>query len=519
MRLEAAETSLLIKQKIEAFDHHPKFTSEGTIVTIGDGIVQITGLEAAKQGELLELEGGGHAMVMNLEPDTVGATILSNHCVERVGAIVRATGQILSVPVGTEILGRVVNPLGQPIDGLGEIVAANHLPIERPAPGVLDRYPVSTPLLTGYKAIDTMVPIGLGQRELIIGDRKTGKTTLAIDTILAQKATGVKCFYVAIGQKASTVASIVQTLKANEALKYTTVVVATASDTAALQYVAPYSACAMAEYFRDRGEHALVIYDDLSKHAVAYRQISLLLRRPPSREAFPGDIFYLHARLLERAASVNWGYLQHQIAFRSGEKSGASKLCGTLTALPILETQSGDISGFVPTNVISITDGQIYLDTSLFNAGLRPAVSPGLSVSRIGSAGQAPMLRKVSGKVRTRLSQYQELKTFSQFASDLDVASQKTLDQGERITELLKQSPHSPLTSFEEVVLFFAVEHGYLENVPVKKLAAFEKALLFYLKQNYTSLARKVSQATSDDARLGQEILSALQRFHATQIF
>lgn len=444
MQLNSTEIADLIKERIKQFKVVTEARDEGTIVSVNDGIVRIHGLSNVMQGEMLDFGDDLFGLALNLERDSVGAIVLGPYSKLSEGMTVKSTGRILEVPVGNNLLGRVVNALGDPIDGNGPVNCDKFYPVEKIAPGVIARQSVSQPIQTGYKAVDSMVPIGRGQRELIIGDRQTGKTALAIDTIINQVKYGVRCIYVAIGQKASTIASVVRKLDEEGALSNTIVVVASASDTAALQYIAPYSGCAMGEYFMDQGEDALIIYDDLSKHAVAYRQISLLLRRPPGREAFPGDVFYLHSRLLERASRVNAEYL---------EKLSGGKIVGktgSLTALPIIETQAGDVSAFIPTNVISITDGQIFLTTSLFNSGVRPAVDPGISVSRVGGAAQTKIIKKLSGGIRTALAQYRELAAFAQFSSDLDEATRKQLDHGQKVTELMKQNQYQPLTVAEQ---------------------------------------------------------------------
>ncbi|HDN27377.1 MAG TPA: F0F1 ATP synthase subunit alpha, partial [Thioploca sp.] len=445
-KINPSEISELIKLKIQSYDFEAESHSEGSIVSITDGIVRIHGLASAVQGEMLEFPGGSFGMALNLERDSVGAVVLGpyEHLTE--GDKVRCTGRVLEVPVGRELLGRVINPLGDPIDGKGPVQTEHRLPIERIAPGVISRQSVSEPVQTGLKAIDAMVPVGRGQRELIIGDRQTGKTALAIDTIINQKGTGIKCIYVAIGQKASSVANVVRKLEEHGAMEHTIVVAANASDAASLQYIAPYAGCSMGEFFRDRGEDALIIYDDLTKQAWAYRQVSLLLRRPPGREAYPGDVFYLHSRLLERASRLNAEYVEK---ITNGEVKGQT---GSLTALPIIETQAGDVSAFVPTNVISITDGQIFLETDLFNANIRPAINAGLSVSRVGGAAQTKVIKKLGGGVRLDLAQYRELAAFAQFASDLDENTRKQIERGQRVTEVMKQKQYSPLSVAEMAV-------------------------------------------------------------------
>lgn len=489
MRLNSSEISQLIKERIENFELKVDFQDTGTIVSVSDGIIKIHGLTNALQGEMLELGENEYAIALNLEQDSVGAVVLGDYQKISTGQKVKTTGRVLEVPVGRGLLGRVVNALGEPIDGKGALSYESFSPIEVIAPGVMEREPVDQPLQTGYKAVDTMIPIGRGQRELIIGDRQTGKTALAIDTIINQKDSGVKCIYVAIGQKASTIAKVVHKLEEYDALKNTIVVVASASDSAALQYLAPYAGCAMGEYFRDRGEDALIVYDDLSKQAVAYRQISLLLRRPPGREAFPGDVFYIHSRLLERAARVNAKYVEK---FTNGEVKGKT---GSLTALPIIETQAGDVSAFIPTNVISITDGQIFLETNLFNLGIRPAVNPGISVSRVGSAAQTKLIKKLSGGIRTALAQYRELAAFAQFASDLDEATRKQLLHGQKVTEILKQKQFHSMCIAKQALVIFAAEYGFLDDVEVDKIHDFETCLLSFAEQQYGEFISNLSQS------------------------
>ncbi|MFA0238629.1 MULTISPECIES: F0F1 ATP synthase subunit alpha [Vibrio] len=476
MQLNSNEISDLIKDRISKFNVSTEARNEGTIVSVRDGIITINGLADVMQGEMIELPGGKYALALNLDTHSVGAVVMGPYTDLSEGMKVKGTGRILEVPVGNGLLGRVVNTLGEPIDGKGPVSCDRLDPVEVIAPGVIERKSVDQPIQTGYKAVDTMVPIGRGQRELIIGDRQTGKTALAIDAIINQKDSGIKCVYVAIGQKASTIANVVRKLEDHDALKNTIVVVASASESAALQYLAPYAGCTMGEYFRDRGEDALIIYDDLSKQAVAYRQISLLLKRPPGREAFPGDVFYLHSRLLERAARVNAEYVEK---FTNSEVKGQT---GSLTALPIIETQAGDVSAFVPTNVISITDGQVFLQTQLFNSGLRPAVDPGISVSRVGGAAQCKIIKKLSGGIRTSLAQYRELAAFAQFSSDLDDMTRKQLDHGERVTELMKQKQYSPMSVAEQATVIYAAEKGYLADVELNKIARFEEELIAYAK-------------------------------------
>ena len=471
MQLSPTEISDLIKKRIEGSDLSAEAKTQGTIVAVTDGIVRIHGLSDVMAGEMIEFPNNTFGLALNLERDSVGAVILGDYQHLSEGDTAKCTGKILEVPVGESLIGRVVNSLGAPIDGKGEIDAKEFSPIEKIAPGVIQRQSVDQPVQTGLKSIDAMVPIGRGQRELIIGDRQTGKTAIAIDTIINQKGTGVKCIYVAIGQKASSVSNVVKKLEEHGALEHTIVVASTASESAAMQYIAPYAGCSMGEYFRDRGEDALIIYDDLSKQAVAYRQVSLLLKRPPGREAYPGDVFYLHSRLLERASRVN---AEHIEKITNGEVKGKT---GSLTAMPIIETQAGDVSAFVPTNVISITDGQIFLETNLFNSGLRPAVDAGLSVSRVGGAAQTKLIKKLGGGVRLALAQYRELAAFAQFASDLDEQTRKQLERGERVMELMKQTQYSPLNISGMGLVLFAANEGYLDNVEVNKIKDFEKAL------------------------------------------
>ncbi|MYD44084.1 MAG: F0F1 ATP synthase subunit alpha [Gammaproteobacteria bacterium] len=473
--LNPSEISDLIKDRIANLDISSQPQNQGTIVSVSDGIVRIHGLADAQYGEMIEFPGGVYGMAMNLERDSVGAVVLGDYKNLSEGMTARCTQRILEVPTGPELLGRVVDALGNPIDGKGPIEASASSPVEKVAPGVIARQSVDQPVQTGVKCIDSMIPIGRGQRELIIGDRQIGKTALAVDTVINQKGTGVKCIYVAIGQKMSTIANIVRTLEENGAMEHTIVVAAAAADPAPMLYISPYSGCAMGEYFRDRGEDALIIYDDLTKQAWAYRQVSLLLRRPPGREAYPGDIFYLHSRLLERAAKVNPEYVEN---FTNGEVKGRS---GSLTALPIIETQAGDVSAFVPTNVISITDGQIFLELDRFNAGIRPAMSPGISVSRVGGAAQVPFMKKISGGIKLALAQYRELAAFSQFASDLDEATRSQLEHGQRVEELMKQAQFSPMTVAEMGVVLFAANEGFLDAVPVARVLEFERDLLDHM--------------------------------------
>ena len=509
MQLNSTEISELIKKRIAQFDVVSEARNTGTIVSVSDGIIRIHGLSDVMQGEMIALPGNRYAMALNLERDSVGAVVMGPYADLAEGMEVQCTGRILEVPVGRGLLGRVVNTLGQPIDGKGEIENDGFSPVEVIAPGVIERKSVDQPVQTGYKAVDSMVPIGRGQRELIIGDRQTGKTALAIDAIINQRNSGIKCIYVAIGQKASTIANIVRKLEEHGALANTIVVAASASESAALQYLAPYAGCAMGEYFRDRGEDALIVYDDLSKQAVAYRQISLLLRRPPGREAYPGDVFYLHSRLLERASRVNEEYVEK---FTKGEVKGKT---GSLTALPIIETQAGDVSAFVPTNVISITDGQIFLESNLFNSGIRPAVNPGISVSRVGGSAQTKVIKKLAGGIRTALAQYRELAAFAQFASDLDDATRKQLSHGEKVTELLKQKQFSPLSVAEQAVVLFAVEFGYLDDVELSKIASFETALLDYANRNYAEFMQELTKTGNYNDEIKDTLKGILDSFKA----
>jgi F-type H+-transporting ATPase subunit alpha len=507
MQLNPSEISSIIKDKIENFEAGAETSNVGTVVSVTDGIVRIHGLTAVKYGEMLEFPGDTFGMALNLERDSVGAVVLGDYKHISEGNTVKTTGRILEVPVGEELLGRVVDSLGRPIDGKGEVKAKATSPIEKVAPGVITRKSVDQPVQTGYTAVDSMVPIGRGQRELIIGDRQTGKTALAIDTIINQKDSDIKCIYVAIGQKASTIANVVRKLEEHGAMDHTIVVAATASESAALQYIAPYSGCSMGEYFRDRGEDALIIYDDLSKQAVAYRQISLLLRRPPGREAYPGDVFYLHSRLLERAARVNADYVEKMT---NGEVKGKT---GSLTALPIIETQAGDVSAFVPTNVISITDGQIFLETDLFNSGIRPAMNAGISVSRVGGAAQTKIVKKLGGGVRLALAQYRELAAFAQFASDLDAATRKQLDHGKRVTELMKQGQYAPFSVAEMGVSLYAANEGFLDDVAEEKINDFEKALHDYMNSQHADLMREVNDSGDWNKDIEAKFKAALEDF------
>jgi F-type H+-transporting ATPase subunit alpha len=509
MQLNPSEISDLIRQKIEQFELTTEARTEGTIVSVTDGIVRIYGLSDAQYYEMLEFPGSTYGLALNLERDSVGAVVLGEYTHLSEGDWVRCTGRVLEVPVGESVLGRVVDSLGNPIDGKGPISAEATSPIEKVAPGVISRKSVDQPLQTGLKAIDSMVPIGRGQRELIIGDRQTGKTAVAVDTIINQKGTGIKCIYVAVGQKNSSIAGIQRKLEEYGAMEHTIIVAAGASDSAAMQYIAPYSGCSMGEYFRDRGEDALIIYDDLTKQAWAYRQVSLLLRRPPGREAYPGDVFYLHSRLLERAARIN---VEHVEKLTDGKVKGRT---GSLTALPIIETQAGDVSAFVPTNVISITDGQIFLETDLFNAGIRPAINAGLSVSRVGGAAQTQVIKKLGGGIRLALAQYRELAAFSQFASDLDEATRKQLQRGERVTELMKQVQYAPLSIGQMAVSLFAANEGYLDDVEVNKVVDFERALQSYMKTDQSGLIEKIDSTGDYDQEIADALHSVLKGFKA----
>ena len=514
-QLNPSEISELIKTRIEKVKLSAEARNEGTVTSVSDGIVRIHGLADVMQGEMIELpasEGGTAtvALALNLERDSVGAVVLGDYEHLREGDIAKTTGRILEVPVGPELLGRVVNALGEPIDGKGPITASLTAPVERVAPGVIWRKSVDQPVQTGYKTVDAMIPIGRGQRELVIGDRQTGKTALAIDAVINQKGTGIKCVYVAIGQKASTVANIVRKLEENGALAHTIVVAATASESAAMQYISAYSGCTMGEYFMDRGQDALIVYDDLSKQAVAYRQISLLLKRPPGREAYPGDVFYLHSRLLERAARVSEEYVEK---FTNGEVTGQT---GSLTALPIIETQAGDVSAFVPTNVISITDGQIFLETDLFNAGIRPAVNAGISVSRVGGAAQTKIIKKLSGGIRIALAQYRELAAFAQFASDLDEATRKQLERGQRVTELMKQKQYAPMSIAMQALSIYAVNEGYLDDVPVNKIGAFEEGLHAHFANTQGGLLDMVNGTGKWDDQIEASFRKGIEEFKQT---
>ncbi len=509
MSISATEISDLIKKKIQNLNLETDARTEGTVVSLSDGIARIHGLSDVMQGEMIEFPGNTYGLALNLERDSVGAVILGSYEHISEGDVCKCTKRILEVPIGEELLGRVVNSLGAPIDGKGDINASMSSPIEKIAPGVIDRKSVDQPVQTGLKSIDSMVPIGRGQRELIIGDRQTGKTAVAVDTIINQKGTGVKCIYVAIGQKASSIATVIRKLEEHGAMEHTIIVAASASDSAAMQFIAPYAGCTMGEYFRDRGEDALIIYDDLTKQAWAYRQVSLLLKRPPGREAYPGDVFYLHSRLLERASRVNENYVEK---FTDGKVKGKT---GSLTALPIIETQAGDVSAFVPTNVISITDGQIFLETDLFNSGFRPAINAGLSVSRVGGAAQTKIVKKLGGGVRLALAQYRELAAFAQFASDLDDATRKQLERGQRVMELMKQKQYTPLSVGEMGVTLFAVEHGYIDDVELEKIIPFEEALHSYMNTEYSDLMKDINESGNYSDEIADSIKAGIESFKA----
>ena len=510
MQLNPAEISELLKAKIENLDTKQEIHTRGTVISVTDGIVRVHGLSDVMQGEMLEFPNNTFGLAMNLERDSVGAVVLGEYEHIKEGDEVKCTGRILEVPIGRELVGRVVNALGQPIDGKGPIDTKLTAPIEKIAPGVIARQSVDQPMQTGVKAIDSMVPIGRGQRELIIGDRQTGKTAVALDAIVNQKGTGVVCIYVAVGQKASSIANVVRKLEEYGAMEHTIVVAATASEAAALQFIAPYAGCTMGEFFRDRGEDALIVYDDLSKQAVAYRQISLLLRRPPGREAYPGDVFYLHSRLLERAARINADEVEK---LTGGEVKGKT---GSLTALPIIEPQAGDVSAFVPTNVISITDGQIFLETDLFNSGIRPAINAGISVSRVGGAAQTKVIKKLGGGIRLALAQYRELAAFSQFASDLDEATRKQLQHGEVVTELMKQKQFSTLNTAEMALTLWAINEGSYGDVPVSKALSFEAEFLSYVRTQYPKVLESINEtgAMSDDNE--KALTEAMKSFKAS---
>jgi len=504
MHLNTSEITDLIKQRIKKFKTFNETYNEGKVVSVGDGIVRIIGLSDVMQGEMLSFPNDIYGIALNLERDSVGAVILGDYTNIYEGMTVKCTQRILEVPVGNNFLGRVVNSLGEPIDGKGKIKHDNFFKIETEAPGVIDRSPIIEPLQTGYKSIDTMTPIGKGQRELIIGDRQTGKTTLAIDTIINQKKENIKCIYVAIGKKLSTVLNVVTTLEKHNALDYTIIVSSSSSEAAVLQYLAPYSGCSMGEFFRDKGEDALIIYDDLSKHAISYRQISLLLRRPPGREAFPGDIFYLHSRLLERSSCVTKKYVE--------KKTGIKKI-GSLTALPIVETQAGDISSFIPTNIISITDGQIFLESNLFNSGIRPAINPGISVSRVGAAAQTDIIKKFSSNIRTSLAQYRELASFSQFSSDLDISTKNQLIYGQKLIELLKQDQHNPLSVQEQAILLIAAEKNLLNDIEINKIRLFESLILTYFNTYYKELSNTIGSKGLYNSKIESDVINCIKLF------
>jgi len=510
MNLNPSEISELIKSRIQNMQLAAQAKTEGTVVSVTDGICRIHGLADVMQGEMLEFPGDTFGLALNLERDSVGSVVLGDYEHITEGDTVKCTGRILEVPIGPELLGRVVNALGEPIDGKGRIDAKMTDKIEKVAPGVIWRKSVSQPVQTGLKSIDSMVPIGRGQRELIIGDRQTGKTAVAVDAIINQKGQNMICIYVAIGQKASTISNVVRKLTETGAMEYTIVVAASASESAAMQFLAPYSGCTMGEYFRDRGQDALIIYDDLTKQAWAYRQVSLLLRRPPGREAYPGDVFYLHSRLLERAARVSEEYVEK---FTNGEVKGKT---GSLTALPIIETQAGDVTAFVPTNVISITDGQIFLETDLFNAGIRPAINAGISVSRVGGAAQTKVIKKLGGGVRLALAQFRELAAFAQFASDLDEATRKQLERGRMVTELMKQPQYSPMKVSEMAVTLFTVNRGYYDDIDVKRALHFETSLMDYLRQNQAALLDKLEASKDLDADGEKALAAAVETFKKT---
>ena len=510
MQLNAAEISELIKKRIENFQVVTEARTVGTVVSVTDGIVRIHGLADVMQGEMIEFPGNTFGMALNLERDSVGAVVLGDYKHISEGDSVKCTGKILEVPVGDALLGRVVDALGTPIDGKGPVNATQSSPIEKIAPGVIWRQSVNQPVQTGLKAIDAMVPIGRGQRELIIGDRQTGKTAVAVDAIINQKGTGIKCIYVAIGQKASSVAAVVRKLEEHGALAHTIIVAATASDSAAMQFIAPYAGCTMGEFFRDSGQDALIVYDDLTKQAWAYRQVSLLLRRPPGREAYPGDVFYLHSRLLERAARVNAEYVER------ATKGAVKGKTGSLTALPIIETQAGDVSAFVPTNVISITDGQIYLESDLFNAGIRPAINAGLSVSRVGGAAQTKIIKKLGGGVRLDLAQYRELAAFAQFASDLDETTRKQLERGQRVTELMKQKQFAPASVADQAVSLFAANNGFLDDLDLKKIRDFEAALQAYMKSNHADLMDRINKTGDYNDEIQSSLKAAISKFKSS---
>ena len=512
-QLNPSEISSVLKEKIAGLDLSAERKNEGIIVSVSDGIVRIHGMGDVMYGELIEFENGTLGLALNLEQDSVGAVVLGDYLDLIEGQKAVCTGRILEVPVGEALLGRVVDALGAPIDGKGEIKTTETAPVEVVAPGVIARQSVDQPVQIGLKAVDAMVPIGRGQRELIIGDRQTGKTAVAIDAIINQKGTGIKCIYVAIGQKQSTVVNVVKKLEEHGALDHTIIVSASASDPAPMQYLSAYSGCSMGEYFRDKGEDALIVYDDLSKQAVAYRQVSLLLKRPPGREAYPGDVFYLHSRLLERAARVNADYVEKAT---NGKVKGKT---GSLTALPIIETQAGDVSAFVPTNVISITDGQIFLETDLFNSGVRPAINPGISVSRVGGAAQTKIMKKLSGGVRTALAQYRELAAFSQFASDLDEATKAQLARGQRITELIKQKQYAPMSVAQQSLSIFAADRGYMDDIPVEKVGSFEEALHSFFTSEKADLEKSINDTGDWNDDIEKQFTEVVEQFKKTQTF
>jgi len=513
MTINPTEISDIIKDKIKNLDIKTQSHNEGTVVSLTDGIARIYGITDALQGEMLEFPNNIYGLALNLERDSVGAVILGDYKSISEGDTVKCTGNILEVPVGEELLGRVVNSLGEPIDNNGPITSEKKSPIEKIAPGVIERKSVDQPVQTGLKSIDAMVPIGRGQRELIIGDRQTGKTAVAIDAIINQKDTGVKCIYVAIGQKASSIAAVVRKLEEHDALKHTIIVAASASESAAMQYIAPYSGCAMGEYFRDSGQDALIVYDDLTKQAWAYRQVSLLLKRPPGREAYPGDVFYLHSRLLERSARINEAAVED---ITNGKVKGQT---GSLTALPIIETQAGDVSAFVPTNVISITDGQIFLETDLFNASIRPAINAGLSVSRVGGAAQTKIIKTLGGGVRLALAQYRELAAFSQFASDLDEATRKQLERGKRVTELMKQAQYSPLSVADMAISLFAANEGYLDEVALDKIIAFEKSLHEFSSEKHSELVSEINTKCDYNDEVAAKLKTLMEDFKEKGVY
>ncbi|SEQ21380.1 F-type H+-transporting ATPase subunit alpha [Amphritea atlantica] len=510
-QLNPSEISEILKSRIEKLDVSSEARNEGTIVSVSDGIILIHGLADVMYGEMIEFPGGIYGMALNLERDSVGAVVLGDYQGLVEGMTARCTGRILEVPVGPELQGRVVDALGNPIDGKGPIETKLTDPVEKVAPGVIERQSVDQPVQTGLKSIDAMVPIGRGQRELIIGDRQIGKTAIAIDAIINQKGTGVKCVYVAVGQKQSTIANVVRKLEEHGAMEHTIVVAAGAADPAAMQFLAPYAGCSMGEYYRDRGEDALIVYDDLTKQAWAYRQISLLLRRPPGREAYPGDVFYLHSRLLERAARVNPNYVEK---FTNGEVKGQT---GSLTALPVIETQGGDVSAFVPTNVISITDGQIFLEADLFNSGIRPAINAGLSVSRVGGAAQTKVIKKLGGGVRLALAQYRELAAFAQFASDLDDATRAQLEHGQRVTELMKQKQYSPMSVADMGLSLYAANEGFLNDIDLNKILDFEAALISYFNSEYADVMAKINESGDYNDEIASQFKAGIEKFKSTQ--